>query len=116
MPQKLATKRHLRRHQLKNAVDVVDVNSQLSLGRLVNIHHEGLMILGSHLEDHSVYQIKLLLPYSINQSQHIDLAIECLWCQESSEHDNLFWSGNHIIDISSFAKACITSLINIQSK
>jgi len=115
--EQLIHQRQLKRHHLKNFVDVLDAENKVSLGRLANIHLEGLMVIGEPLDVNSIYQIIISLPYSINQSRHIRLGIECLWCQENhKDDDTMHWSGAKIIDISPISKASLASLINIREQ
>lgn len=114
-PDPLADRRTHRRYQLSTDISVFNQMNQEDLGQLVNLHHEGLMLMGKPLVLHSTYQVVLPLPNCIHQQQEIILGIECLWTQQVDKELNLFWTGCAIIDKSSEAKACIETLINIQS-
>jgi hypothetical protein len=109
----MSNRRRLRRHQLSSNIQIIGQLQGEELGQLINIHQEGLLIMGIPLQVSSTHLVKLLLPNSLNQSKEIDLGIECLWSQQADE--NFYWSGCSIIDKSDIAEASIQSLINIKS-
>lgn len=115
IPNALANRRRLKRHELSAEIRVVDNLQQQPVGKLVDIHQEGLLLLGANFQIDSSHQIKLILPSSVNLQNEIILGIECLWCQRTDEDSPLFWAGCSIIDKSELAIGCIESLINIKS-
>lgn len=115
MSNALAEKRRRRRHQLSANIRVADKLRQSIMGKVVNIHEEGLLLIGQPLNLHSAHQITLLLPNSINQQTQLEIGIECLWSQETNTDKDMYWSGCSIIDLSPMAKACIQAMINIRS-
>lgn len=103
--------RGLRRHTLSQPVDVLDRLSQSSLGRLVNIHREGLMVVGSYpFVDERLYLLELLLPESVNGRKTIPLGVDCLWSR--SDDSQPHWAGFKIIDASDEALQDIDVLIS----
>ncbi len=106
-----SNKRTLRRNYLSDPVNVYDRPSQAFLGRLVNIHSEGLLIMGNYpFEDGRVYEIELRLPEEVNGKSKVSLGIDCLWTQ--TEDGNVaYWAGCRIIDISDDAISDINVLI-----
>lgn len=104
-------KRHLERNYLSDPVNVYDRPSQSFLGRLVNIHSEGMLIMGNYpFEEGRVYQVDLQVPESINGKTLISLGIDCLWTQ--TEDGNVaYWAGCKIIDVSEDAMSDINDLI-----
>ncbi len=102
------------RHTIEGVVDVYDSNRDLILGRLVNIHHEGLMVMGDGLllADH-IYQVDLLLPSAAEGSDRLHLGIDCLWSRRD-EATNSHWAGCQIIDLSDFSRSQIDALIGAQ--
>ena len=110
----LANRRRRRRYQLSADIHVIDQLNEKPIGQLVNIHQEGLLLMGEQLNLNASHQITLLLPNSINQQTQFELGVECLWSQPTDCGDQ-YWSGCSIIDISPMAMACIQTLINIQS-
>lgn len=114
-PKALSNRRRLKRHQLSTNIQVVNQHQLQPVGKLIDIHQEGLLLLGSSLKMDSCHQIKLILPNSVNLQNQFALGIECLWCQSADEDKTMFWTGCAIIDKSDLASGCIESLINIQS-
>lgn len=112
----LINRRQLRRHKLSVDIGVLDKLKEDSIGRLVDIHQAGLLMLGNALTAKSSHQLSLILPNSINRQTHFEIGIECLWCHPCTSDDTLFWVGGAIIDKSKNASACIQSLINITSQ
>lgn len=105
--------RRLKRHDIGGIVDVFDANYNVSLGRLVNIHEEGLMVMGDiHWQDEKIYQIDLHLPELIDGRSIIHLGVDCLWSRASDDNTK-HWAGCLIIDASKQAKADIKKLISI---
>lgn len=115
IPSALANRRRLKRHQLSTDIHVFDSLQHQPIGKLVDIHQEGLLLLGAHFKLDSSHQIKLMLPSSVNLQSQFTLGIECLWCQSADEDNTLFWAGCSIIDKSELAFGCIESLINVTS-
>jgi hypothetical protein len=114
-PNALTNRRQFKRHQLSAEIKIVDNLQKQAIGKLVDIHQEGLLLLGTSFKIDSSHQVKLILPHSVNLQSEFILGIECLWCQKAYEDSTLFWAGCSIIDKSEFATGCIESLINIQS-
>lgn len=104
-------KRRLPRRSLQVTADVYDRISQRFLGRLVNLHTEGLMIFGNQAlaADH-IYQLDLHLTTPINNRNMLPLGVECLWTRDEAE-DRVHWAGCRIIDISDDALADLEELI-----
>lgn len=115
MSNALTERRRRRRHQLSEEVRVVDKVNNLTLGQLVNIHQEGLLIMGMPLNLNSSHQVTLLLPNSINHQTEFELGIECLWSQQIDPAEDIHWSGCSIIEMSKVAEQCVQSMINIRS-
>ncbi len=113
--QTLANRRRLKRYRLYADIEIIDTLSNKRLGKLVDIHQEGLLLIGDALALNASHQIKLFLPSMVNLQREFQLGIECIWCHPSEGDDDLFWSGCGIIDKSDIASACITSLVNIRS-
>jgi hypothetical protein len=112
----LANRRQLRRHKLSEEIAILDSSRSEAMGKLVDIHQEGLLLLGKPFVIDSLHQFSLMLPNSINGQTHIEIGVECLWCQASIDDDTLFWVGFTIIDKSKNATAGIQSLINITAQ
>ncbi len=103
--------RRLKRHSVHGVVEVYDSNRDLYVGRLVNVHSEGLMLMGEVLlESDHVYQLDLQLPTPLRGDKVIHLGVDCLWVR-SSDESTTNWSGFHIIDLSEKAREQISDLM-----
>lgn len=92
--------RNLERHGAPCDVNVYDNLRDAYLGRLVNIHTEGLMIIGDvRLEEDKLYKLDLHLPEYINERNTIHLGVDCLWVR-NADYNGKHWAGFKIIDIS----------------
>ena len=103
--------RSQQRHDVTMAVDVVDVSRNEVVGRLVNIHTQGLMVMsqGGMKTDH-VYQLELRLQQSFKGFDRIRLGVDCLWIR-TIDNSATQWVGCHIIDLSEEAHARIQLLM-----
>lgn len=105
--------RSLERHGVNDAVDVYDSLRDVYLGRLVNIHGKGLMLMGDQpMEEDKLYQLDLHLPQPINSHQTIHMGVDCLWTRAAG-YNGKHWAGFTIIDISSSASEDIDALIDM---
>ncbi len=100
-------KRHYERHEVEQVVDVYDSERDVYLGRLVNIHTHGLMIIGDMVceEDH-LYKLDLQLFLPVNGRSKIRIGVDCMWTR-SAEDNTKVWSGFSIIDMAIEAEADI---------
>ena len=103
--------RRLKRHNIAAVIEVYDASRGQLLGRLVNIHTEGLMIVteGSLKADH-VYQLEIRLPEPLEGASAIRTGVDCLWVRET-DGSNMGWAGCHIIDLSDLARRQIEALV-----
>lgn len=107
--------RRLERRAVAGVVEVYDTNRDIYVGRLVNIHSEGLMLMGDvALEPDHVYQLDLQLPTPLMGESTIHLGVDCLWVRDP-EGSTAIWSGCHIIDASEKAHQQIEALLDLQS-
>lgn len=105
--------RLLERHSISGAVDVYDSLRDVYIGRLVNIHTQGLMVLGDvPLEEDKLYKLDLHLPEYINERNSIHMGVDCLWTR-NADYNSKHWSGFTIIDISPQGAEDILGLIKI---
>lgn len=80
------------------------------LGKLVNIHEEGLMIMSEGpLETEKIYQLELVLNEAIDQQNSIPLVADCLW-QSPASTDGSYWVGFKIVEVSNKSIALIERL------
>lgn len=107
------SKRRLKRHQISGVVEINDSVTQKYLGRLVNIHSEGLMLMGDELLSiDKIYQIKLTLPQTIGGVDSVEMGIDCLWVRESGD-DSPHWAGCRIIDASEQVLTLVEQLVGL---
>lgn len=101
------------RYTINAVVDVVDTNRELIMGRLVNVHQEGMMVMGADAVsvDH-LYQLELRPSQAVNGRSAIPLGGDCLWVRFAVD-TNQYWSGFQIIDLSDESLADIETLITL---
>ena len=101
-----------RRQPRRFAADVVqayDANEGSTLGTLVNITTQGLMLVGQvPIADRSVYQIDMLFPLPNGEHEKLSFGAESLWCSRATEEH--YWTGFQIIDISEESTKSILEL------
>ena len=103
--------RELERHTINGDVDVYDNLRDLYIGRLVNIHARGLMIVGDvALEEDRLYTLDLHVPEPVNGQTVIQLGVDCLWTRDA-DLSGKRWIGFSIIDISPRSSESIRELI-----
>ncbi len=106
-----SNQRKLKRFQLTALVDIVNRQSQKMVGRLVNVHTEGLMVIGEFaFEEEKLYQLDLLLPKTFDRPL-IPVDVDCLWTRTAHDQSNILWSGFSIVECSDQAQADIEVLI-----
>lgn len=93
--------RALERHSIVGDVDVYDGLRDIYIGRLVNIHVQGMMIVGDiFLEEDRLYEIDMHLPAtSKHPGSVLRIGVDCLWIR-SADQDEKHWTGFSIIDAS----------------
>ncbi|MGQ9425385.1 PilZ domain-containing protein [Gilvimarinus sp. F26214L] len=102
--------RRLPRHSISEPVEIYDRVSQRPVGRVVNIHMEGMMVAGQHaFSAECLYQFDLHLPRAVNGRRVIPVGVDCLWSKR--EEGALHWAGCKIIDLSEEAQADLQTLI-----
>lgn len=107
----LQNQRKLKRYQLTALVDIVNHQSQDMVGRLVNVHTEGLMIIGEFaFEEEKIYSLDLVLPKTFEKST-ITLEVDCLWTRPSQDQHAVLWSGFSIVNCTEEARSDIEVLI-----
>lgn len=103
-----------RRHQrvtLSESIKLHDIINDRTLGELVNIAMEGLMVIcDEHIDTHSILQLSFELPQAINGLKTLEIGVDCLWCRKA-DHFHRYWAGFQIIDISEETSSVIATLI-----
>jgi hypothetical protein len=111
-------KRKLDRHELSANIDVWDARTDDYLGRLVNLHAEGLMLLCQEpLVEDNLYQLRITLPQNLASSGELAVGVDCLWVRaadasEGPEASGGHWAGCQIIDASAHAQSLLDLLIS----
>lgn len=104
--------RELERHSINGDVDVYDNLRDLYVGRLVNIHSQGLMIVGDiPLEEDHIYTLDLHVPEPVNGQMVIQLGVDCLWARDA-DLSGKYWMGFSIIDASVQSTEAIRALVD----
>ena len=103
--------RALQRHTLSSDVDVYDSLRDIYLGRLVNIHTQGLMLVGDvPLEEDRLYELDMHLPAENTVKQVLHIGVDCLWTR-AADQNGKHWTGFSIIDLTPQAAEEIRKLI-----
>lgn len=102
--------RRLKRAPILQVITVRDVMRDVEVGRIVNLHEEGFMIIGdATVKENCLYQMRFLLSEAVDGIVEIDVGAECLWIRETAGDDRN-WAGFHIMDLASTDIAIITKL------
>lgn len=98
------------RYLLDDTLQVIDTELGEELGTLLDLHHQGFMVMcPKGAQQGHVYTIKLLLPRHIDGCSDLNLQAQCLWVADSmSEADAFKWAGFSIVPDS------VRSLIGIK--
>jgi len=103
--------RVLHRHMISGDIDVYDSLRDIYLGRLVNIHTQGLMLVGDvPLEEDRIYELDMHLPVADNTRQVLRIGVDCLWTR-AADQNGKHWTGFSIIDATPQATEEIHKLI-----
>lgn len=82
------------------SIDVYDSLHDVYLGRVVNIHSEGLMLIGDRpFQEDCLYRLDLHLSEPVNGCNSLQLGVDCLWVR-NAEDNGKHWAGFSIIDAS----------------
>lgn len=104
-------KRRLERHIISNSLEVYDLDSGQHLGRVVDLHVDGLMLLSEQpMELFRRYALQVSLPMILNGMTEFFVDAESLWQRESiagGQH----WTGLHFVQLPDEAKQCIDKMV-----
>lgn len=90
--------RALHRHTISGDVDVYDSLRDVYIGRLVNIHTQGLMVVGDvHLEEDRLYELDMHIPSEADGKHILRIGVDCLWTR-AADQNGKHWTGFSIID------------------
>jgi len=103
--------RAMHRHTIGGDIDVYDRLRDIYLGRLVNIHTKGLMLVGDvSLEEDRLYELDLHLSAENGSKQVVHIGVDCLWAR-AADQNGKHWTGFSIIDSTPHAAEEIHKLI-----
>jgi c-di-GMP-binding flagellar brake protein YcgR len=107
----MKNKRTLKRRQLVFYFKVFINNTDILAGKLVDITHEGLMLVNEQpLDIGEIFPLRILLNEKKQSAEYLDLLAECRWVRPDSS------SGHHLmgfqfVELSENQKLAITRLI-----
>ncbi len=103
----------LRRRERKEVDQYIAVKDALldsDIGRVVNLHEDGFMIIGDgQIRENCLYQLSMNLSKTVDSCDHLSVGAECLWLKET-DSGTQYWAGFHIIDISDQDRQLIAKL------
>lgn len=106
-----AHKRQTERHSVTQDVDVYDALRDIYVGRLVNIHAKGLMLIADKpLKEDTLYTFDIHLPLPIRNLDSIQIGVDCLWVRDA-DLAGKHWMGFSVIDVTAEALLVIDQLI-----
>lgn len=99
------------RAEVEHPTEVLDANSGSLIGQLVNLSHEGLMLVSARpIPAGVVLQLSIPLSQGEAGGQRIVVGAESLWSQDANDSGS-FWTGFHIIDISANDQQLLDALV-----
>ena len=99
------------RHPVTEAIDVYDNTRDKYLGRVVNIHTRGLMVMGDQpFDEERLYKLDLHLPQLVDGCNSIHMGVDCIWARNALDNGK-HWAGFTIIDASPQVLAIIATLV-----
>jgi hypothetical protein len=102
--QDFTSRRKHYRHSLRNSVSVTSLSSDESVGILVNLSMEGLMLVHNRpLPADCIHQLRLVIAEGVidgGPSCEIQMGVDCLWTSPAEGMASMYWSGCQIIDVS----------------
>lgn len=92
--------RRRERKAVEQLIEVKDVLLDSDVGRVVNLHEEGFMLIGDgQIRENCLYQLNMALTEPVAETESISVGAECLWMKET-DSGTQYWAGFQIIDIS----------------
>jgi hypothetical protein len=92
-------KRKLRRRSLLYDFEVIEKNTGASIGRIINISLEGMMLISTdrYMSD-TIMDVSIKLPETIFGKNTVDCAAKCMWCKKN-EHTDFYEVGFHLFEL-----------------
>lgn len=110
MSQNEGESRKIERAAIQQVILVRDIFRDVEIGRIVNLHEEGFMLIGGEdIRENHLYQLRLELTDSVDGFNLVDVGAECLWVRATAGDDRS-WAGFHIVDVAAEDVAIINRL------
>lgn len=107
----MSERRKLERHSVSSSLEVYDLESGTLLGRVVDLHIEGLMLLSERpIEMFKTFALQVNLPMVLNGVSEFVLDAESLWRRESITGGQ-FWTGLRFVDLPEASRRCIERMV-----
>ncbi len=104
-------KRKLERQTVSTSLEVYDLDTGDHLGRVVDLHTEGLMLLSDKPIDlFRRFALQVSLPMTLNGLTEFFLDAESLWNRESLAGGQ-YWTGLHFTQLPDTSRACIEKMV-----
>jgi hypothetical protein len=101
------------RRYLKSYLQVLDRNTENIVGHLVNINHNGAMMISERpISDDTSLRLRLVLPEKFEGNDTIDIRSRSVWCQQDRFNPELYASGFKIERIHQTDEAFIDRFID----
>ncbi len=112
MPLSDLNRRRLTRFIIEADVDVINSQTGSKIGSVVDIHHEGMMLMMRFIPQRdNLYPVRLEpRGEAAEVADHVDLVLDCLWVR-AMETPGRAWAGFRIIEKTATAATCIQNLI-----
>ncbi|WP_341706364.1 PilZ domain-containing protein [Halopseudomonas sp.] len=107
----MTERRRLERHIVSSSLEVFDLDTGDHLGRVVDLHEEGLMLLSNRPVDlNRAFALQINLPMTLNGVKEFLLDAESLWNRVSINGEQ-FWTGMHFTNLPEEARQCIAKMV-----
>ena len=104
--------RKLERDHVSSRLEVYDLDSGQLLGRVVDLHAEGLMLLSeTPIELDRTWALQVNLPMTLNGVSEFTLGAESRWKRESIGGQQ-FWTGLQFTNLPDESRQCIEKMVS----
>lgn len=108
----MTERRKLERHHVSSSLEVYDLDSGQLLGRVVDLHAEGLMLLSeTPIELDRTWALQVNLPMTLNGVSEFTLDAESRWKRESIGGQQ-FWTGLQFTNLPDESRQCIEKMVS----
>ena len=107
----MTERRRLERHHVSNSLEVFDLDTGDHLGRVVDLHVEGLMLLSDRPVDlFRCFALQVNLPMRLNGVHEFLLDAETLWNRQSLNGQQ-YWTGMHFTNLPEASRQRIEKMV-----